>query len=69
MSDTTAEKPAKTRRGVDAELQAMAKVDRIIADLSSEQQSRVIEWLRSRFNSRHTVAYTGGHPEPGKDTP
>jgi hypothetical protein len=33
----------------DPELQAMARIDRILAELDGNQQRRVVEWIRDRF--------------------
>lgn len=54
---TTPKKP----RGLDRELQAMARIDRILAELDGDETKRVIEWLRGR-NSRKMY----GYPEPSQ---
>ena len=41
--------PPKTSRVADPELQAMAKLDAILADLSEASVGRVIAWLVSRY--------------------
>lgn len=38
----------KTTRGLNPELQAMAKIDRILAELGFPAQARIINWLQSR---------------------
>lgn len=42
------EKP-KARRGLDSELQTMAKIDRLLAELDIDQQHRVMDWLHDRY--------------------
>jgi hypothetical protein len=45
--------PNATRPRLDPELQAMAKLDRIIAELPTrESVERVLAWLNSRYSSR-----------------
>lgn len=39
---------APKKRGLDPELQAMAKIDRILAELDDKQKSRVLTWLVAR---------------------
>ncbi len=43
-----AKEDAKPRPRMDAELQAMAKIDRILADLPPKAQARVVRWLADR---------------------
>ena len=48
MSDK-AEKKQPQRRGLDVELQAMAKIDRILSDLPSQAaQVRVLLWVQDK---------------------
>lgn len=42
----------KPKRGLDPELQVMAKIDRLFDELTTTQQERVLHWLTSRINSR-----------------
>ncbi len=41
--------PPKPRRGLDPELQAMAKLERIIAELPEDATQRVLCWLMGRY--------------------
>lgn len=40
---------AQTPRGADPEIQCLARVDRLLAELSPEAAQRVIYWLDSRY--------------------
>jgi len=40
----------QTTRGLDPELQAMAKIDRILAEFDEEEQSRIMIWLNGRYD-------------------
>lgn len=53
---------AKPKRGLDSELQTMAKIDRLLADLDPDATKRVIAWLTDR-NQRKMY----GHAEPSSD--
>jgi hypothetical protein len=47
----------------DPELQAMARIDRILADLDGNQQRRVVEWIRDRFGPQCRFGpFEGGTP-------
>jgi hypothetical protein len=43
---------ARTKRSPDPEIQAMARIDRLLAELDSDSQQRIISWLASRVGSR-----------------
>lgn len=45
---TEPEKPRKPKPKLDEELQAMARIDRLLSELSDEASYRVIGWLRDR---------------------
>jgi hypothetical protein len=40
----------KTRRGLDPEIQAMARLDRIMSELDAQEAHRALEWLRGRYS-------------------
>lgn len=44
--------PAKTRRKLSGELQAMASIDRIMAELDDDDTNLVIYWFVRKFNPR-----------------
>lgn len=48
VGSTTAVEPKKSSRSLNPELQAMAKIDRLLAELSPAAQDRVIDWLSAR---------------------
>ena len=50
MSDET------KRLGLDPELQAMARLDRIMRELSNESLLRVLTWLVSKWEHREEIA-------------
>lgn len=39
------------RRGLDPELQAMAKIDRILSELSRDEKERVVNWVVHKWES------------------
>jgi hypothetical protein len=46
--------PRKTPRGLDPELQAMAKIDRIMAELDNgETEALVIQWFLSKYVQKY----------------
>ena len=49
--DTIASKP---RRGLEPEIQAMARLDRILSELPPAAAERVIGWLSSRYLAKTT---------------
>lgn len=58
---------AKPKRKVNAELQALARIDRILAELTEEQADRVTTFLRSKyFPANYTRPAPVGVPEPTK---
>lgn len=48
VGSTTAVEPKKSSRSLNPELQAMAKIDRLLAELPFPAHARVINWLQSR---------------------
>ncbi len=58
--------PQRVRNGnrMDAEIQCMARVDRLLADLSPEAARRVIRWLDSRYRPslQTLIAYERNAP-------
>lgn len=40
--------PAKKKRGLDEELQTMARIDRLLCDLEPAQVARVLAWLNGK---------------------
>ena len=53
------------KRGLDPELQVMAKIDRMLSELQLEQIGRVLSWLNSRHFSETCPpagAGVGGDP-------
>ncbi len=58
MSETKTETEATPKRGYCPELQTMAKVDRLLAELPSDEAvRRTLEWLASR----HGFVLLGAH--------
>lgn len=45
-------------RGIDPEIQALARLDRILADLEPEQAVRALQWLEGRYGveARYTIS-------------
>jgi hypothetical protein len=58
VSDPT-ETPPK-RRGIDAELQTMARIDRELAPLDDATTERVLDWLASRHGFVLSRVYIEG---------
>ena len=57
VAQDRAPQPPKTTRGLDSELQCMAKIDRLLADLEAGSKDisatyRVLSWINSRWQTR-----------------
>lgn len=64
VSSQQAEKANGRKRGMDVELQAMARLDRILAELSPPSIGRVLAWLNSRYDERCGDYQDKGPAEP-----
>lgn len=74
MSKTKTEAPAAAdqttnRRGLDPELQAMAKLDRIMAELPDHATGRVLAWIIGRYAPGCKMAFAVERYEQPKPAP
>lgn len=61
MTDKAEERPATSRRAADPELQVMARVDRLLADLDTQTAVRVVAWLNDRLAQRERREFLERH--------
>ena len=52
---TNPDKPKAKRHPVSAELQTMAKIDRIMAELDDDEANLVYVWFVQKFDQGHAV--------------
>jgi hypothetical protein len=52
MSKPRTETPPKPRRAPDVELQALARLDRTMAELPAESVGRVLTWLTDKYSPK-----------------
>ncbi len=58
-------KPDPKRRGIDPELQAMARLDRLMSDLHPGSIPRVLKWLVDRWTNVYDAEETHADPTRG----
>ncbi len=52
------EEPTPRKRGLDVELQTMARIDRHLAELTAAQVARVLAWLCDKWDDTPTPTVT-----------
>ena len=52
---TNPDKPKAKRKPIGSDLQTMAKIERLMEDLTKESQSRVWNWFIQRFKSEGLI--------------